>query len=149
MCAGRHPQGGFFLWVTLPEQCEQPKPPCCRYVTDRGVIYLPSSRFLTPSSAPGPDRSIELLSAAGGADRGSDAQTGGYDSGVRGVSANSSAGSGCGGTGYSADLGENAPNLLGVEGAEGFGADCPLQTEARLTAAAVSSSGASMMPTKS
>jgi 2-aminoadipate transaminase len=42
------PQGGFFLWVTLPEQCETDA--MLPDATDRGVIYLPSSWFY-------PDRS--------------------------------------------------------------------------------------------
>jgi 2-aminoadipate transaminase len=42
------PHGGFFLWVTLPEQCETDA--MLPDATDRGVIYLPSSWFY-------PDRS--------------------------------------------------------------------------------------------
>jgi 2-aminoadipate transaminase len=42
------PRGGFFLWVTLPEQCETDA--MLPDATDRGVIYLPSSWFY-------PDRS--------------------------------------------------------------------------------------------
>jgi 2-aminoadipate transaminase len=42
------PGGGFFLWVTLPEQCETDA--MLPDATDRGVIYLPSSWFY-------PDRS--------------------------------------------------------------------------------------------
>ncbi|MDF2759397.1 MAG: putative transcriptional regulator, GntR family [Thermomicrobiales bacterium] len=42
------PGGGFFLWVTLPEQCETDV--MLPDATDRGVIYLPSSWFY-------PDRS--------------------------------------------------------------------------------------------
>jgi len=51
MPAGVHwttPRGGFFLWVTLPEQCETDA--MLPDATDRGVIYLPSSWFY-------PDRS--------------------------------------------------------------------------------------------
>ena len=47
-CAGRRPHGGFFLWVTLPEQYETDA--MLPDATDRGVIYLPSSWFY-------PDRS--------------------------------------------------------------------------------------------
>jgi 2-aminoadipate transaminase len=42
------PRGGFFVWVTLPEQCETDA--MLPDATDRGVIYLPSSWFY-------PDRS--------------------------------------------------------------------------------------------
>jgi len=42
------PRGGFFLWVTLPEECETDA--MLPNATDRGVIYLPSSWFY-------PDRS--------------------------------------------------------------------------------------------
>jgi 2-aminoadipate transaminase len=42
------PHGGFFVWVTLPEQCETDA--MLPDATDRGVIYLPSSWFY-------PDRS--------------------------------------------------------------------------------------------